>query len=1098
MSLAKSVVSRPVTIFIIILLFVMLGVFAMFNLPVDLYPEINPPYVVVITGNTGAGPEEIETTITRPLEQALSGVPSLQKITSTSTTGSSMVVLQFGYGTDLVDATNFVRDAVQRATRALPTTLTSSPTIFRFDPSMMPIINYRVSSSIRSPNELDDIATNTIAQMMAQSPGVAAANVNGGSDQIVCVEIPETRLEAYNLTVSQIQAMIDAQNVQVAAGNVIDGGVSYLLTTMGEYTSLDEIKNTVIAYAPNPYDPSSDQIPILLGDIADVFWGFADPTSTVLVNSQPALSISVQKQSGTNSVKVVEELRKKIPQIQAVIPNDITITEIYSSTDQISSTLNAVESSAMSGVILAVLVLFLFLRSIKPTLIIGLSIPISIIVTLMFMYFAGLTLNLMTLAGLFLGVGMLVDNSIVILENIYHYREKGAKLRPAAVLGTQEMVIAITASTLTTICVFAPMIMFQNMLEVAGELFFGLAFTIVISLTISLATAVFLVPVLSSHFLPLVTRKQRPLTGPLAKVDDFFARRITGMENGYRRIVAHILKHKLRTIIVLFVLFVGFLTLIPKIGYVFMPNQEADAVTITMTLPLGTPLAETTKQLLLLQDVAQKEIVADGKPAYDRLSINAGGGRMGSAGQINAGTLQITLPDYSVRKLDSDDVQAKMRPHFNEFPGATFQMQANTGMGGRGMGGGMGGDPIDIALFIDDLSHGKEIADKIVNILNTQVPEATEPQIDLQDGLPQLEIDLDRQRMYALGLNAYTVGNEVEAAVGGLTINTKYELNGTDYDIVLRYKEADRSSIPDLEHIFVINSAGKRIPVSNFASIVEGTGPVTINRENKSRAIHVTADTIPGAKLNEVTQKIQSLIRAQIPAEDGLTIQYQGDTEDFQTIGRAFILIILVAIFMVFGVMASLFESFKDPFIILFTIPLSLIGVIAIYLITGQPFNMLTAVGILVLVGVIVNNGIVMVDYANLLRKRGYSLNDACIEAAGNRLRPILMSVLTTVLGLFPLAFFPGQGTELVAPIGKTVFGGLTFGTLMTLFLMPTIYAILNKNDDARRARSAARREGLARGLKGKDLKKLKEEAAGAAKEPGGDDSAAGGGGKTP
>jgi len=1065
MSLAKSVVSRPVTILIIILLFVILGVFAWINLSVDLMPSVEYPYIFVGTSYPGVGPEEIESAVTRPLEEALSGVSSLQKITSISTTGYSNITLQFAYGTDLSDAANSARDAIQSVLRTLPSNA-GWPSIYKYNPSSEAIIDYTVSSSIRTPDELYDIAKNQIAQMMQQSTGVASADIFGGRDRIVCIEIPESRLEAHNLTINQIQSKLDSQNVQVEAGSIISGGVSYLLTTKAKYNSLDEIKKTVIAHVPNTKYPDAGKIPIFLGDIADVSWGFADPTRTFLVNGQPLLDISVQKESGKNSVNVVDELKKKIPQIQAAAPNDITITEYYDSTKQIKSTLNAVGASAISGIALAVLVLFLFLRSITPTVIIALSIPVSIIVTLMFMYFAGFTLNLMTLAGLFLGVGMLVDNSIVILENIYHYREKGAKLRPAAVLGTQEMVMAITASTLTTICVFVPMIMFKDTLESMGQLFYPIAFTIIISLATSLATAVFLVPVLSSRFLPLVTRKQRPLKGRLAKLDAFFARRITGMENGYRRIVSHILKHKLRTIIAIFIVFAGSLMLIPIVGYKYLPNMKSDMVDIAMTLPLGTPLEETTKQLLLLQDIAEKEITADGKPAYKSLIINSG------SNGTNTGELQIMLPDYAVRKMDSDEVQARMRPHFNEFPGVNFYMAVFSGTSSM-FGGGMGGRPIDIALHIENLAHGKEIAERIVNILKTEVPEALEPQIDLQDGLPELDLIIDRDRMYALELDAEAVGKEVSAAVEGLTINTRYEQEGNDYDIVLRYKEADRSSIPDLEHIFVINSEGKRIPVSSFAKIVKGTGPVTINREEQSRAIHITAALVPGAKLNEVIDKIQSLIRAEIPAENDLVIEYQGDIQNAKETGGAFIMIILAAILLVFGVMAALFESFKDPFIILFTIPLALIGVIAIYLITGERFNMLTAVGMLVLVGVIVNNGIVLVDYTNLLRKRGYSLNDACIEAAGSRLRPIMMSVLTTVVGLLPLAFFPVEGTELVAPIGKTVFGGLTFGTLMTLFLMPAIYALLNKRDDERRARGEARREGLAQGLKGKELKKI-------------------------
>ncbi|MDR3116083.1 MAG: efflux RND transporter permease subunit, partial [Treponema sp.] len=736
------------------------------------------------------------------------------------------------------------------------------------------------------------------------------------------------------------------------------------------------------------------------------------------------------------------------------LPQDIKITELFNTTDQIENSLNEVTSTAISGALLAVLILFIFLRSIKPTLIIGISIPVSLIVTLLVMYFAGLTLNLMTMAGLVLGIGMLVDNSIVILENIYRYREKGSKLQAAAVLGAQEMIVAIVASTLTTICVFAPLVAFQGLLEMAGEMFAGLAFTVVISLAISLITAIVLVPVLSSHYLPLVTRKQKPLKGPLVGIDRAFEHFFSQLDTAYRWSVDKVLRHKLVVIFVLVALFGGSIFMIPRIGWVFMPEQVADSVSINVTLPMGSPLPETEAVLQRVQSIVEKEV-----QGYERLVLNAGGGgMMGSGGSSNAGSLRINLPEFDKRIDSADTIKAKMRSHFNEFPGVSFSF-------GGGGGGGMGsGNPIDIVIRTDDLVKGKAMADKIAELLRERIPEAREPQVDLKDGLPQIEIELDRDRLYALGLNTHTVGNEIKAAVDGITA-TRYKSGGHDYDVVLVLAEADRSTRPALDHIFVNSQVAGRVPLSNFASYKEGTGPMTIRRENQSRVIHVTAGAVPGTKINLLESQVRALITAEIPAEDDVIIEYAGDNADMMRMMSRFVLIMVVAVFLVFGVMASLFESFKDPFIIIFTIPLSVIGIVAIYLITGTTFNILTAVGLLVLMGVIVNNGIVLVDYTNLLRKRGFSLHQACVEAAGNRLRPILMTTLTTILGLVPMAFFPGEGSELVAPIGKTVLGGLSFGTLMTLFLMPITYAIMNKRSDERKAKAEARRERIAAGI---------------------------------
>jgi len=1057
MGMVNTVVSRPTTFFIIFALLIGLGFFALVNLPIDLYPEISPPILVVYTSYTGAGPEEVERSVSRPLEAVLTGVSNLEKITSTSSKGASMVIMEFTYGTNMADASNSIRDALERIRNYMPTGA-DTPMIFKFDPAMIPIMGLTVTSNRRTPEELRELAEDTIVPRIEQTPGVATASVNGGREKIVRVEIPQNRLEAYGLTITQIQQVLAAQNMQTAAGTITEGGLSYILTTMGEYRSLDEIRNTVISYKGGGYSGGQVEMPkqIYLRDIANVFDGYKDETSLVYVNGRAAVMLSVQKQSGKNSVQTAKDLRARLARMVKELPPDIKITEIFNTTDMVQNSLNQVTSSAFSGAMLAVLILFIFLRSIKPTLIIGISIPVSVIITMMTMYFAGLTLNLMTMAGLVLGIGMLVDNSIVILENIYHYREKGAKLKTAAVIGSSEMIVAITASTITTICVFAPLVMFQGLLEMAGELFAGLAFTVVISLGISLFTAVFLVPILSSHYLPLVTRKQKPLTGRFAEIDAKFEKFFIWLENKYRNAVRKVLKHKFIVIGFLSLLLIVSIILIPIIGWEFMPQQEEDNVNISATLPMGTPLAETEAVLKQLELIVKKEV-----NSYERIVLSAGGGGMMGMGgnNSNTGSLRINLKKYSERTETANQIKENLRPYFNQFPGVIFSF-------GGGMRGGMmgGGNAVDIVLRTDNLAKGKVIGERISALLKERLSDyVTEPQVDLKDGLPQYEIILDREKMYALGLNTSTVGNEIKAAVDGIRA-TRYKSSGKDYDVILILTEADRNTLPSLDKIFINSQMSGRVPLSSFVHYEQGTGPLTINRENQSRVIHVTAGARPGVKTNLIQELVEDIIRSEIPIEDDLIIEYAGANADMIKLFGRFVLICVVAVFLVFGVMASLFESFKDPFIIVLTIPLSMIGIVAIYLITNTIFNVLTAVGLLVLLGVIVNNGIVLVDYTNLLRKRGYGLIDACIEAAGNRLRPILMTTLTTVLGLLPMAFFPGEGTELVAPIGKTVLGGLSFGTLMTLFLMPVIYAVMNKNSDRRAALAQERRDKIAAG----------------------------------
>ncbi|MCL2215022.1 MAG: efflux RND transporter permease subunit [Treponema sp.] len=699
----KTVVSRPKTFFVAFALLIGLGFFALTNLQVDLYPEINPPFLAVVTTLPGAGPEEVERSITRPLEAALSGVSGLEKITSTSGKGSGMVMMQFNYGTDLSEGAIAVRDALERIRDYIPADA-NTPMIFKYYPAMIPLMGLIVTGN-RSSEELREMAVDTIVPRIEQVPGVATASVTGGREKIIRVEIPQSRLEAYGLTVTQIQQMLAAQNMQLAVGSIMENSLSYILTAMGEYTSLDEIRNTVISYKGGGFSGPQAEPPklVYLRDLADVFEGYRDEDNAAYVNGQPAVILEIHKQSGKNSVQAARDLRARLEKMARELPPDVRIAELFNTTDIIENSLKQVSNTAISGAVLAVLVLFLFLRSVKPTLIIGISIPISIIITLMIMYFANLTLNLMTLAGLVLGVGMLVDNSIVILENIYRYREKGSNLTTASVLGSTEMLLAITASTLTTICVFAPLVMFQGLLEMAGELFAGLAFTVVISLGISLLTAIFLVPVLSSHFFPLETRKQKPLKGILKKIDIKFEHFFAWLDNGYRKAVDRILGHKAVVIIIIILLFAASIFMVPLIGWEFMPSQKDERVNVTATLPMGTPLPETEAVLKQLELIVKNEV-----KGYKSLLLRAGGGRgiFGIDGGTNSGSLEIQLPDYNDRIEEADDIKEILRRHFNGFPGVSFSF-SSTGFDMMG-----GGNAIDIKLRTDDLIKGKAIGER--------------------------------------------------------------------------------------------------------------------------------------------------------------------------------------------------------------------------------------------------------------------------------------------------------------------------------------------------------------------------------------------------
>ncbi len=1051
MSVTKSVVNRPTTVAIIFVLLIALGFYAVTDLAIDLYPEIEPPVLLLFTDYSGAGPEEVEKSVTRPLEGGLSNVGNIENITSTSAEGNSMIQIEFTWGTDMAEAANDVRDKLEMVKSYLPDEA-SAPQIFKFDPSMIPILYLNVSGN-RTPEDLREIAEKIIQPRLEQVEGVALVSISGGRERKIRVEIPQNRLEAYNLTLTQIQSMIMGQNVSLSGGSIGEGNINYLISTAGEYTSIDEIKNTVIAYKSGSSIPTTatgnPTRTVRLGDIARVYDGYEDETNAIFINGQSGVYLTVQKQSGTNSVQTSDNVHERIEQINSELPSGVQITVLYDTTKIIRASLKQVSSSAIVGGLLAILILLLFLRSFKTTLIIGLTIPISFIITLMLMYFAGLTLNIMTLSGLALGIGMLVDNSIVILENIYRYREKGAKLSTSAIIGTREMINAIVASTLTTICVFAPLAIFKSQLKMIGELFAGLSFTVVISLISSLFVAMFLVPVLSSKYLPIRSNRQRPRRGFSKSLDSVMAGFFNGLDNMYKNGLRRVLRRRKTTIAVVLVIFLGSLGLLAFGSFEFMPSMDEDMISLSVELPLGTDLDVTKSVMRQLESVAEEEI-----QGYSSLIVSSGErsffGFLGGI-QTHKGSLTISLPPYEERIMTSTEVKEVLRSHFNEFPSVVFEFESG------GMGGGSG-SPIDILIKTDDMDLGKETAHRIRQLIQDEIPEITEPVVSLQEGLPQLDIVVDRERAYNLGLTMASVGAEIRANINGATAS-QYNDQGNEYDILVILDEQDRDEIPDLNKIFVVSSLGQRIPLSSFADTRKTTGPVSINRENQTRTIHVQGGLAPKAQLQKVELQLRKAIAEKIPVNENVVIEFSGDYADLMEYGVKFVIILIISILLVFGVMASQFESFLDPFIIFFTIPLVLTGVIIIYIVTGQSFSIFTAVGLVMLVGIVVNNGIVLVDYTNLLRKRGLPVIDACIEAGGNRLRPILMTTLTTVLALIPMAFFPGEGADLVQPIGKTVVGGLSAATLLTLFLVPTLYASFNIRGEKRKQKKQAKRE---------------------------------------
>ena len=1016
MSVTKQTLEHPVLTLMVFVLLGIMGIFVLQNVAMSLWPDIDYPVLSVSATYTNAGPETVEKSITKVLEGALVSLSNLKTMTSTSSEGRSRINLEFNYGTDLNQAVNDVRDKLDRVTRSLPDDVT--PSIFKMDADAMPILRIAVRGN-RSNDDLKQIAEDTIVDILEQAEGVAEASVYGGRTQIVRVELSENRLAAYGLTIATVSSALSKQNLELGGGKINEGRRDYTIRTTGEFTSIEDINNTVIATV-NGYD-------VKLSDLGTAFMGYADATNIVSINGEPGIYVSVTKQSGSNSITVANAVYEKLDELKDMLPTDVTLQIIRDDTDAIRDTLSTLLDSAWQGLLLAVLVLFVFLKSMKSTIIIAISIPLSIVITLLCMNFAGITLNMITMTGLILGVGMIVDASIVMIENIYVYRARGAKPKIAAVLGSSEMVMSVLSGNMTTICVFVPFLFFMRDLGRMGQMFKGIIFTVVIALVSSLFVAIFLVPVLAGHFLPLTNRKEKPLKSKfliaLYAAFDVPMNAITAL---YRRALKSALGHRKATTLICVCALAVAVAFVPTIRTQMMTGGHDDSVTVNVRLPIGTRLAETKAVLNQLEDIITHEV-----NGYKTLISTAGSGTSSYSGSI-----QIQLPDSDEQIDDDVTIQNKLRAHFGDFP-ADVRLSFRQGMARQ-----MAGSDIELKVRSDSLDLALYVANQLESVMDN-MDDIGEVSIDTEEGLPSVVIDIDRQRAYAFGVDVTTVAREINYAIDGVTATT-YRKDGKEYDVKVMYQPADRQKVADLEQIFVRGTNGL-VSVANFATVQKGLGPVTIRRDNQMRIVKVSADVLTNKDVRVVIDDLKENVANTFIVPEGVTIAYEGSWKDTQEQWLVYARIIFMAILLVFGVMAGTYESFKAPIINLCTIPFLIIGVVLIYKVTDQAMSTVSAIGLIMLVGIVVNNGIILVDYTSLLVNRGRELKAACLEAGCNRLRPVLMTTLTTILGMLPMCFASSGSAGMVQPIGVAVVGGLASSTFVTLFFIPVLYSLVMK-----------------------------------------------------
>ncbi len=1017
MKLVEVSIKKRITLSMIYLIVVGFAVFSFTQLKLDLFPNIDFPIVGVITEYKGVGPEDMENLIARPIEEAVSATKNVKNVKSQVSQGVCVTTLEFDWGTDMTKAEDDVRKRIDMIRKYLPDGATD-PLTFAFDPSMMPIAFILINSPDRGPAELRQLGTDRIEPLLERVDGVAMVETVGGLQRQINVKLNPTRLAAHHLSTSDIVRAIRASGGLLPAGAIETKTTNFTLHIASDYNSIDQIKNVLIKYERGQ--------PLVLKDVANVEDGYKELTSDVRVNYNQGVYLRVFKQSDANTVQACRNVRKALKNIKTFLPKDVQLRMVYDQSEYIMSSIGNLGDTALLAFLIAFLVIYFFLLNIRGSIIMGLAIPISVITTFAVMMLANLTLNIISMAGLALAIGMLVDNSIVVLENIYRHRELGEDGFTAANTGATEVAMAITASTLTTIGVFLPVLFVPG---IAGELFNDMVVTITFSLFVSLIVALTLVPMLGSRILRLESEMRK---ARMSKIKTAIRKFLNNLTDSYSKALHWSLNHKTFVLLSTTFLFLLSLLIIPFIGGDFLPKSDQGFIAVTVYREKGTPLKETRKTVLELEKIVKEDI----PEATDVLAIFGQGEGIfaifGGSGS-EAINFRIRLKPMEKRKRSQAQIEDDLRKRLNQLPGVTYQfIQSGTFSTERA---------IDVKIFGHDIEQSKQIAKRLKRKME-KIHGLVDIDINMKRGGKELRIIPDRQRLNDLKLTTLQVADIISTAIQGKVAARYYE-KGDEYDIMVRLDKPYRKSKEALKQLLIPTVSGKMIQLQQVAKVEETEAPTTIFRENQERYVSIGCD-LSGTDLSTAVRKIKKIINeAHIPADFQVVIG--GTAEDQRESFMYLTIAFFAAILLVYMIMASQFESLVDPFIIMFTVPLSVIGVFIALFITGTTLSVMALVGVVMLVGIVVNNGIVMVDYINQLRRKGKGLYEAVEEGGRVRLRPVLMTASTTILGMVPLAFEWGSGSENWAPLARAVIGGLTTSTLLTLLIVPIMYVLFEQ-----------------------------------------------------
>ncbi len=1010
MNITRLAVQRPIATSMVFLIIIVLGVMGFRFLPVDLLPKVEYPRLSIYTPYPNVGPEEIETIITDRVENAVASVPNLEEVRSSSAEGRSWVTLEFAQGTSIDEAANDVRASLDRIRDDLPPEV-EPPRLWKFDPDNFPVVIMGAQST-HNMQALTLTLEREISQRFEQIPGVGSVDVWGGIYREIQIQLKRDRLAASRLSASDVQEALRRENITLPGGGMREGLKDMYVRTRGEFSSLDQIANTIITVV--------DGKPIRIKDVAEVIDGYEDVNRIVQVDGRPMIRLGVRKQSGANTVKVAEKARQVMARINRE-RDDLELMMIIDQSDFIQDSINNVWNAALWGGLLALIILYLFLRNGSTTFIIALSIPISIIATFGLLYFSDLTLNQMSFGGLALGIGLIVDNAIVVLENMVRLRENGRNLEDSALTGTRQVAGAIVASTLTTSVIFLPVVFMQT---ISGMLFRELALVVVFALLCSLLIALTLVPMLGSRILTVgsatdeTTRKRLPF-------GNWFRR----VESVYARWLAVALRRRRIVVGITIVLLIATVLLWPLIPVELAPQTDANEIDVELEMAQGTNIAVVNKYLYQLDQMVREVTPMD---QVNHISVEI---RPGDA------EVELSLKSAGERKVNSFELADQIRRHVSgRIPGAEVRVDAQSGLWMlRRLFGSGGTQAVQVELRGYNLALADRYAGDIGDIME-KVDGVADVRISRREGRPEQNLIVDREKIAKLGLSVNQVARVVETNVGGSRAGVFRE-GGEEYPITVRLQPEDRLSTLDLKNISVRTESGQILPLSSVVHTQRRRSPTEIDRINSQRVTYITANLESGAALGDVVDKLQAELR-DFPLPPDFSLLFSGEYEEQQKAQKDFMLSIIMAVVLIYMVMAAQFERFMDPLIVMVSVPLAVIGVVPTLLVTGTSLNIQSLMGIVMLIGIVVNNAIVLVDYINLMRReQNLGIKAAVEQSAQRRLRPILMTASTTILGMLPLSFGGGAGGEIQAALARAVIGGLAVSTLITLVLIPVIYS---------------------------------------------------------